>query len=153
MQPASIIGHARKAEILYETKNFEEALPVILKCFSLAERPEKDHYMDWSRRCKRELMRQKSLDTQYPFVGAAVGIVMSTLVVVWDTLTFGRESFLFSPVLKVSLIITVSGTCFAIAKSYRNYLTSTKSTMLMPPIDLYGLGKEPEEKWEDHKNK
>ena len=53
-----------------------------------------------SKRCKREIAKQKSFDAQIPFVGAAVGIVVSTLAVVWDFVIFGHESLIASPILK-----------------------------------------------------
>jgi hypothetical protein len=53
-----------------------------------------------SKRCKREIGKQKSLDAQFPFVGAAVGIVVSTLLIVWDFIAFGQTSLISSPIVK-----------------------------------------------------
>ena len=53
-----------------------------------------------SKRCKREISKQKSMDTQYPFVGAAVGIVLSTLAVVADFIVYGTASLVAHPILK-----------------------------------------------------
>ena len=53
-----------------------------------------------SKRCKREISKQKSMDKQYPFVGAAVGIVLSTLAVVADFIAHGTTSLIANPIFK-----------------------------------------------------
>ena len=40
------------------------------------------------------------MNRQVPFVGAAFGIFLSTLGVVWDFLVFGKTSLIASPILK-----------------------------------------------------
>ena len=43
-----IVGYSRKSEVLFESRNFDAALPLIQKCFTLSpDRSDKDYYMDW----------------------------------------------------------------------------------------------------------
>ena len=76
---------------------------------------------------------------QFPFLGAAVGIVLSTLFVVGDFIVQGTNSYVAHPLLKVLVIVAVSLVGYGCASLYRTYTESLKDSLLQPPIDLFGL--------------
>ena len=66
---------------------------------------EKAHFMELVGKCRRELARDKNLDGQYPFVGAAIGIVVSVLGVIFDFVAHKQNSVIAHPFLKVNQTI------------------------------------------------
>ncbi|XP_059087144.1 uncharacterized protein LOC131883648 [Tigriopus californicus] len=103
---------------------------------------DKDFYMDWVKRCKRELAKETALDDEYPFVGAAVGIVVSTIGVVVDTLWNQDEPWLPHPFLKVTMVLTVSFLAFFVCKMYRKFKQQSHQSLLDPPLDLFDQGED-----------
>ena len=74
MEPSHPLGHLRLAEVFYETGHFLEALPEINRCFQLApSKVEKDHLLEWQKKCRKNAAKQKLKDEQLPYVGAAIG--------------------------------------------------------------------------------
>ena len=74
MEPSHPLGHLRLAEVFYETGHFMEALPEINRCFQLAPaKLEKDHLLEWQKKCRKNAAKQKLKDEQLPYVGAAIG--------------------------------------------------------------------------------
>ena len=70
MDPENSLGHLRLAEVYYETEHFVEALPVIGKCFMVTNgRSEKEHLLEWQRKCRKDAAKQKIKDEQLPYVG------------------------------------------------------------------------------------
>ena len=76
IEPSHPLGHLRLAEVFYETGHFIEALPEINRCFQLApSKLEKDHLLEWQKKCRKNAQKQKLKDEQLPYVGAAIGII------------------------------------------------------------------------------
>ena len=72
LEPESVKGHLRKAEVLQAAQQYNEAKECYMKCFQLSAR-DKEDFMEMAKRCKREQAKESSLDEQFPFVSAASG--------------------------------------------------------------------------------
>ena len=60
-------------------------------------------FFESASKAKKELGRQRTLDAQYPFVGAAVGILVAVAVVVYDYVANAPgQSYIGHPLLKAS---------------------------------------------------
>ena len=127
------------SEIYYQTQNYDMAVEAFQKSFqNSASREEKESFLDWSRRCKRELSKQKSLEARYPFVGAAIGIVIAVVAVATDFAAYGSESMIGHPLVKVLVVVVVSFSCYIVATFIRNQIISSRKSILQPPPDLFG---------------
>ena len=74
LEPSHPMGHLRLAEVYYETGHYMEALPEINRCFQLApSKLEKDHLLEWQKKCRKNAAKQRMKDQQLPYVGAAIG--------------------------------------------------------------------------------
>lgn len=74
LEPSHPMGHLRLAEVYYETGHYLEALPEINRCFQLApSKLEKDHLLEWQKKCRKNAAKQRMKDQQLPYVGAAIG--------------------------------------------------------------------------------
>ncbi len=140
--PESPQGYARKAEALLAANSYAEAVPLLQKSFSLSSREDKEHYLELARKCKREVAREATLDLQYPWVGAAVGIVISVAGVVADVAMAPKPdlAFVSHPLAKMIVVILVAATCFVFTKMYRTFMRNQRRSLLDPPIDLLGHG-------------
>ena len=135
----SVQGYSRMSEVYYQTQNYDMAIEAFQKSFqNSASRQEKETFLDWSRKCKRELAKQKSLEARYPFVGAAIGIVIAVVAVAADFATYGTESTIGHPLLKVFVVVVVSFSCYIVASLIRNQIISSRKSILEPPPDLFG---------------
>ena len=134
-----LLGHARKAEVYYDTRNFEDAARELQLCFQLSDPERKQTYFDMSIKSKRELSKQQTLDVQYPFVGAAVGILLAVAGVVLDYIFYGSKSFIAHPLLKVLVVLAVSGSCYGAATLMRDQMVKGRRALLEPPPDIFGL--------------
>ena len=81
----SLQGYLRMAEVYYQTQNYHLAVEAYQKCFqSSANREEKESFFDLSRKCRKESDRQRMIESRYPFLGAAIGILIAVGAVVGD---------------------------------------------------------------------
>lgn len=94
-------------------------------------------HFEFASKAKKELAKQRTLDAQYPFVGAAVGILVAVAVVVYDYAANGPKSYIGHPLLKVLVVIAVSGSCFGVANFMRDQVVASRKTMLEPPPDMF----------------
>ena len=135
---SSLQGHIRRAEIYHETQNYELAVDAFQKCFQIsASREEKESFLDLSRKCRREAAKQRQLDAKYPFLGAAIGILIAVAAVVADFAVSGPDSFISYPLLKVGVVVAVSFSCYLVATLMRNQIVSSRKSILEPPPDLF----------------
>lgn len=122
----SSIGHAKKADVLMAVGDFELGHEALLTAFKAAKSAkEKEAFMDQIKKCKREVNRVRAMKEQFPWVGAAVGIVVSVLGVVADVVVNKSDSLIAHPLLKVGIVVLVASTCYFFATRYkerkRNY--------------------------------
>ena len=126
------------SEVYYQTQNYDMATEAFQKSFQhSASREEKESFLDWSRKCKRELAKQRSLESRYPFVGAAIGIVIAVVAIAADFATYGTESMIGHPLIKVCVVVVVSISCYIVATFIRNQIISSRKSILEPPPDLF----------------
>ena len=119
--PHGVQGHLRKAQVYHETHNYQEAVKAYQTCFQLTtDSTEKQNFYELASKCKKEWAKQKTLDLQYPYVGAAVGILIAAGVVVFDFLIHGAASYIAHPLLKVLVVVAVSGSCYGVAVLMRD---------------------------------
>ena len=75
-------------------------------------------FFESASKAKKELGRQRTLDAQYPFVGAAVGILVAVAVVVYDYVANAPgQSYIGHPLLKASFS-ALSIFCRKVIKGY-----------------------------------
>ena len=127
------------AEVYQETQNYAMAVEAFQKCFqNSANRGEKESFLDSSRKCRREAAKQRSLDAKYPFVGAAIGILLAVAAVLGDIAISGANSMIMHPLLKVCVVVAVSFSCFLVASLIRNQVVLSRKTIIDPPPALFG---------------
>ena len=128
-------GYMRKAEVMFSVQCYSEALEAYLKCFQLSA-SDKEHFHEMAKKCKREMAKESSLNEQYPFVGAAIGIVVSVCGVTLDAIASGANSMIAHPFLKILVVILVSASCYFVALQYRRLIVNSRRQLLEPPIDI-----------------
>ena len=74
-------------------------------------------------------------------MGAAVGILVAVAVVVIDFVAHGGESYIAHPILKVLVVVAVSGSCYAVSLFMQNQVAYGRRALLEPPPDIFGLDK------------
>ena len=132
------------AEVYQETQNYEMAVEAFQKCFQhAASREEKESYLDSSIKCRREAAKQRSLDAKYPFVGAAIGILVAVVAVLSELAISGSDSFIGHPLLKVFAVVAVSFSCYLVGSLIRNQVVLSRKTIIEPPPDLFGEQEKP----------
>lgn len=141
LSPNSSCGHARHAEIYTATFNFDLALKSYQQAFQCAD-SNKEACMEGINRCKKEIARDKYNDRQFPYVGCALGIMFSSLILVLDYLSFREESYVAHPLLKAAVCIAVATAFYWSAKLYRSSVKRMRTQLLEPPPDLLGLFKD-----------
>ena len=138
----SLQGYLRMAEVYYQTQNYHLAVEAYQKCFqSSANREEKESFFDLSRKCRKESDRQRMIESRYPFLGAAIGILIAVGAVVADFAFYGMDSIIAHPLLKVFVVVVVSYSCHLVASVIRNQMILSRKTVLEPPLDLFSEGK------------
>ena len=116
-----------KLEHFFKTLFFQ----LFLKCFQMSTN-EKEHCMDWVRKCRRDLARDQGLYRQYPFVGAAIGIVISVLGVIFDFLVYKQDSLIAHPFLKVLYMFFVITLWKCFWECCRDYGQESKAVSSVP---------------------
>eukprot|EP00096_Caligus_rogercresseyi_P013417 TRINITY_DN6062_c0_g1_i1.p1 TRINITY_DN6062_c0_g1~~TRINITY_DN6062_c0_g1_i1.p1 ORF type:complete len:221 (+),score=66.12 TRINITY_DN6062_c0_g1_i1:80-742(+) len=137
LRPEDSEGYKRKANVYLSTRNYSEALEAFLKSFQVTKNAsEKEKIMESVKKCRKEHARQSRLDAQYPFLGAAVGIVVAAIGITGDYLIRKDETFLAHPLVKVLAVILISLSGYLFALLLRNHIKKSRIFLLEPPIDL-----------------
>jgi len=145
LSPDSWLGHVRLAEIYLATANYQEALGCYQMGFQCLD-SDKIHCKTQMDRCKRELALDTKTHTQLPWVGSALGIIVSSMFLVLDYLAHGIESYLAHPLLKVGVCGAAACAGYLCGRLYREYTVRLRKQMLEPPLDLladFGLFEKP----------
>jgi len=156
INPDSSTGHVRRAEICFATFNFDDALQSFQKAFQCSD-SDKSLAMEWMTKCRREMARDVHNDKQFPWVGAAVGIIGSSLLLVLNYLVNnassrsggedkpggggwleepGGEGWLDHPLVLVTVVVATAAASHWLARVYRNSVKKTRKSLLEPPVDL-----------------
>jgi len=91
--------------------------------------------MDKSRREAGIDLRQAE---QIPWVGSALGMAVSSLILVLDYLSHGHGSVIAHPLLKVLVCLLAAATGYWGAVAYRGYTVRLRKQVVEPPVDLLG---------------
>jgi len=132
------IGHVRRGEVCFATFNFPLALESFKRGFQCGD-SDKNLVMEWMHRCKREISRDLATDKQFPWVGAALGIISSSLLLVLHYLAYSqeeRDGWLDHPAVKVVVVVLSAVAARWAAGQYRGYVKSTRKAFLEAPVDL-----------------
>jgi len=134
------VGHVRRGEVCFATFNFPLALESFKRGFQCGD-SDKNLVMDWMTRCKREIARDLATDKQFPWVGAALGIIGSSLLLVLHFLAYSLEEdrdigWMDHPAVKVVVVVVSAVMSRWAATQYRGYVKNTRKGFLEPPVDL-----------------
>ncbi|CRL07869.1 CLUMA_CG020823, isoform A [Clunio marinus] len=132
IRPDFVKGYFRKAEVLRETFQYDEALLNYGRALKLE--PNNDVIISNLRltagMCNRETMLEKNV----PWVGAGVGVIVGCAIVISDQFT--KTPSVRHPILMVLLVMIAASIGFAIAKSFRFYLKFHRKGMIEAPTEL-----------------
>ena len=135
LSPDSWLGHVRLAEIYLATANYEEALGCYQTGFQCLD-SDKVHCKGQMDRCRREMALDTRSHMQLPWVGSALGIIVSSMFLVLDFLSHGSASYLAHPLLKVGGCGAAACAGYGSGKLYREYTIRLRKQVLEPPLDL-----------------
>lgn len=131
-RPDFVKGYFRKAEVLRETFQYDEALLNYGRALKLE--PSNDVIISNLRltagMCNRETMLEKNV----PWVGAGVGVIIGCTIVISDQFT--KTPSVSHPILMVLLVMIAASIGFGIAKTFRYYLKLHRKGMTEPPTEL-----------------
>lgn len=132
LRPDFVKGYFRKAEVLRETFQYDEALLNYGRALKLE--PKNDVIISNLRltagMCNREAMLEKNV----PWVGSGCGVITGCAIVIFDQFT--KTPSVSHPILMVLLVVIASAIGFGIAKSFRFYLKFHRKGMIEPPTEF-----------------
>lgn len=131
-RPDFVKGYFRKAEVLRETFQYDEALLNYGRALKLE--PNNDVIISNLRltagMCNRETMLEKNV----PWVGAGIGVIVGCTIVISDQFT--KTPSVSHPILMVLLVMISASIGYGIAKSIRYYLNFHRKGMIEAPNEL-----------------
>nr|ACO15513.1 Heat shock protein sti1 homolog [Caligus clemensi] len=137
LRPGDPQGYKRVGEVYFTTQNYSQSLQAFLKSFQVSKTTaEKEKVMEWVKKARKEFSKQSMLDREYPFLGAAVGIVLAAIGITGDYLIRRHETFLAHPLMKVLAVILTALVGYGFAYLLRNHIKNSRAFLLEPPIDL-----------------
>lgn len=131
-RPDFVKGYFRKAEVLRETFQYEEALLNYARALKLE--PNNDVIISNLRLTAGMCNRESMLEKNVPWVGAGVGVIAGCTIVISDQFT--KTPSVSHPILMVLLVMIAATIGFGIAKSFRYYLKFHRKGMVEPPTEL-----------------
>jgi tetratricopeptide (TPR) repeat protein len=131
-RPDFVKGYFRKAEVLRETFQYDEALLNYGRALKLE--PTNDVIISNLRLTAGMCNRESMLEKNVPWVGAGVGVILGCTIVISDQFT--RTPSVSHPLLMVLLVMIAASIGFGIAKSIRYYLKFHRKGMTEPPTEL-----------------
>jgi len=137
LDPESWVGHHRTGEIQLQTCNYQAALAAFQRAFQCHD-SDKVTCKEMMDKSKRELTADLKHSEQLPWVGCALGMVVSSLIVVLDYLSYGNDSSLAHPMLKVGVCVLTATLGYWSTVAYRSYTERLRKQVLEPPVDLLG---------------
>jgi len=137
LDPTSWLGHHRTGEVLMATHNYQEALEAFQRAFQCND-SDKVLCKELMDKSKREAGLDQRQAEQIPWVGSALGMAISSLILVLDYLSHGHSSVIAHPLLKVLVCILAAGIGYWGAVAYRGYTVRLRKQVVEPPVDLLG---------------
>lgn len=132
LQPNFVKGYFRKAEVLRETFQYDEALLNYGRALKLDST--NDIIISNLRLCAGLCNRESMLEKNIPWVGAGSGLILGCAIVILDQFT--KKPSVTQPFLMVFLVMLTAAIGFAIAKTVRYYLNFHRKGMIEPPTEL-----------------
>lgn len=131
-RPDFVKGYFRKAEVLRETYQYDEALLNYGRALKLE--PNNDVIISNLRLTAGMCNRESMLEKNVPWVGAGVGVIVGCTIVISDQFT--KTPSVSHPILMVLLVMIAASIGFGIAKSFRYYLKFHRKGMIETPTEL-----------------
>lgn len=132
LRPDFVKGYFRKAEVMRETFQFDEALLNYGRALKLE--PTNDVIISNLRLTAGMCNRESMLENNVPWVGAGVGVILGCAIVISDQFT--KTPSVTQPFLMVFLVMIAASIGFGIAKTFRYYLKFHRKGMIEPPTEL-----------------
>ena len=132
LQPTFVKGYFRKAEVLRETFQYDEALLNYGRALKLDSTNE--IIISNLRLCAGLCNRESMLEKNVPWVGAGVGVIVGCSIVILDQFT--KKPSVTQPFLMVFLVMLAAAGGFMIAKTVRYYLNFHRKGLIEPPNEL-----------------
>ncbi|CAO1433953.1 unnamed protein product [Diamesa tonsa] len=141
MKPDFVKGYFRKADVLRETLQYDDALLNYGRALKLEPQNMTiiNNLKQTAGLCNRETM----LEARVPWIGAAIGIIIGITITLADQFT--KKPSIKAPTLMVFLVIIIACVGFGISKLLRYYVKAQRKGMLEPPSVLLEDFREPEE--------
>lgn len=131
-RPDFVKGYFRKAEVLRETFNYDDALLNYGRALKLE--PNNDVIISNLRLTAGMCNRESMLEKNVPWVGAGVGVIVGCAIVISDQFT--KAPSVSHPILMVLLVMIAASIGYGIAKSFRYYLKFHRKGLIEPPTEL-----------------
>ena len=131
-RPDFVKGYFRKAEVLRETFQYDEALLNYGRALKLE--PNNDVIISNLRLTAGMCNRESMLEKNVPWVGAGVGVIIGCTIVIFDQFT--KKPSVSHPIIMVLLVMIAALIGFGVAKSFRYYLKFHRKGMIEPPNEL-----------------
>lgn len=131
-RPDFVKGYFRKAEVLRETFQYDEALLNYGRALKLE--PNNDVIISNLRLTAGMCNRESMLEKNVPWVGAGVGVILGCTIVISDQFT--KTPSVSHPILMVLLVMIAASIGYGIAKSFRYYLKFHRKGMIESPTEL-----------------
>uniref|UniRef100_T1JJA0 Uncharacterized protein n=1 Tax=Strigamia maritima TaxID=126957 RepID=T1JJA0_STRMM len=135
LKPDWAKGYFRKAEVEFNAEQYEDALVSYRLAFQLE--PQNSTLLEAIKNTARQIGRTRRIEMQIPWLGAAIGFVIGVLVVIGDHVV-ADASVLSHPLLKILVVLTMTGVGYGFARLYRYYIRIQRDSLLEPPVDLLG---------------
>jgi len=126
-------GYFRKAEV--ESAVFQYSDALLSYRLALELLPSDPTLIEAVKRTSLLKLENERANSQFPWVGAGLGIIIGVVIVIADQVWPSQPS-ISHPVLMALVTIVISLIGFSIAKGYRYMVECQRSGLLDPPIDL-----------------
>ncbi|XP_066151210.1 stress-induced-phosphoprotein 1-like [Euwallacea fornicatus] len=138
-------GHFRKGEVEYATSQYIDAYESYQEALRL--KPQDSVILLALDNVGKQIMRQKKMDKEIPWVGAGLGIIMGVSLLVAEYVT---SRALTHPLLMSFITIIMSLSGYGIARFWRAYVKGQQRSLLDAPLELLNdLGGKEEEEQEN----
>lgn len=133
LRPDFVKGYFRKAEVLKQTFQYEDALINYGRALKLDPHNKTvlDNFKNSAQMCNREMHLEKNV----PWVGAGCGLITGCAIVVLDRF-ITRTPSIHHPFVMVFLVIVLSAIGWAIARTVRYYMKLHRKGMIEVPTEM-----------------
>ncbi|CAG9772462.1 unnamed protein product [Ceutorhynchus assimilis] len=146
LNPVWAKGYFRKGEVEYATSHYSAAYDSYKNAFKY--KPDDSNIIDALSKSAKQLLKQRTIEKQIPWVGAGMGIIIGVTMLVADFMTTKNPTH---PLLMAFITIAISLIGYAIARGYRTYMRHQRKALLEPPPDLEDKSNKEEEEKEEIK--